>query len=217
MAAAVILPVPDPVVLYPVARGIVPRRSSKEGDKPPPYEAPPRPEPRSRPGLETVLAGVRDSKQLSPAQRSAAAAVIRGVAQAYGVGVVPPSVVDDFGLAFAGQLAFARAVRALCLQPQYLLVDGFPLWSPGYAQTAVLHGDARCLSIAAASVLAKVARDEIMARLHHERPGYGFVHNCGYGTAEHLRALAQLGPSPHHRRSYEPVAAVIGARARPLD
>jgi ribonuclease HII len=104
-------------------------------------------------------------------------------------------------------------VRALVPRPDHLLVDGFPLWSPAYPQTAVLHGDARCLSIAAASILAKVTRDEIMAGLDAEAPGYGFARNCGYGTAAHRRALAELGPSIHHRRSYEPVAAVVGQHA----
>jgi len=153
------------------------------------------------------FAGVRDSKQLSPVQRSAAAQVIRGVALGIGVGIVPAAIVDDLGLTFAGQLAFWRAVRVLAPHPDYLLVDGFPLWSPSYAQAAVLQGDERCLSIAAASVVAKVTRDEIMSALEAEAPGYGFAQNRGYGTPEHGRALRRLGPSPHHRRSYHPVAA----------
>jgi ribonuclease HII len=75
----------------------------------------------------------------------------------------------------------------------------------------VLQGDRRCLSIAAASVVAKVARDEIMRRLDVEAPGYGFAHNCGYGTPEHRQALREYGPSPHHRTSYQPVAEALAA------
>lgn len=158
-----------------------------------------------------LAAGIRDSKQLTPRQRAAAAQVIRSVAQAVGVGVVSPTLVDHMGLSFAGQLALWRAVRALPIQPQYVLVDGFPLWSPGYHHMAVLQGDSRSLSIAAASVIAKVTRDAIMAELDVLIPGYGFVHNCGYGTRAHASALQRLGPCPHHRRSYRPVAAVGGA------
>lgn len=155
--------------------------------------------------------GIRESKQLSRAQRLVADRIIRKVARATGVGVVPPSIVDDLGIAFAGQLAFWRAVCALPVRPDYLIVDGFPLWSPGYPQAAVIDGDARCVSVAAASILAKVARDRIMADLDEETPGYGFAQNCGYGTAAHARALTRLGVSCHHRQSYQPVAAVGAA------
>lgn len=152
--------------------------------------------------------GIRDSKQLSRARRVVADGIIRKVARATGVGVVPSSIVDDLGIVFAGQLAFWRAVCALPAHPDYLIVDGFPLWSTRYPQTAVIDGDARCVSVAAASILAKVARDRIMADLDEETPGYGFAQNCGYGTAAHARALTRLGVSCHHRRSYQPVAAV---------
>ena len=155
--------------------------------------------------------GVRDSKKLSPRQRTVAAGIIRGAARAIGVGIVPPEIVDLMGLSFAGQLAFWRAVRGLPLDPGYLLVDGFPLWSPRIAQSAVLQGDGRCLSIAAASIIAKVTRDAIMTELDGTLPGYGFAHNVGYGTAEHANALRGLGPTPHHRRTWAPVAAICGS------
>lgn len=157
---------------------------------------------------EWPFVGVRDSKQLTPSQREAAARVVRSVALAVGVGVVPAGVVDDLGLTFAGQLAFWRAICTLPLCPEHLLVDGFPVWSPVYRQTAVIHGDALCLSIAAASVVAKVERDALMRVLDAEAPGYGWARNCGYATAEHKAALRQLGPSPYHRLSYQPVANV---------
>jgi ribonuclease HII len=153
---------------------------------------------------------VRDSKLLSPAQREVAAEAIRSVAVAVGVGVVPAEVVDGCGIAFAGQLAFWRAARDLTVEPDYLLVDGFPLWSPRYPQLAVLQGDRRCLSIAAASVIAKVTRDGIMRELGTAYPQYGFGQNAGYGTRRHREGLAEVGPCPYHRRSYAPVAAICG-------
>jgi len=170
------------------------------------------------PGTGTEFAGVRDSKRLSARQRRAALMRIRAVALAIGTGIVPPSVVDELGLSFAGQLAFWRAVQSLGVRPDYLLVDGFPLWSPAVRQTSVLQGDGRCLSIAAASIVAKVTRDGIMADLNREIPGYGFGHNVGYGTSEHAAALRELGPSAHHRVTWQPVAAVCGAgRVQPVE
>ena len=151
---------------------------------------------------------VRDSKQLSPAQRSQADEVVRSFAVAVGIGVVPPSIVDEVGLSAAGQLAFWRAVSSLPVEPDYLLVDGFPLWSPRHPQLAIIDGDATCASIASASIVAKVARDRLMDALDEAAPGYGFGHHRGYGTAAHAQALGRLGPSIYHRRSYEPVARV---------
>jgi ribonuclease HII len=161
-----------------------------------------------QPGFTSSLEGVRDSKQLSPAGRAQAAVAIRQVAWCLGVGEVPPEVVDQFGLAFAGQLAFWRAVRALPFQPEYLLVDGFPLWSSAYQQEAIVRGDQRSLSIAAASIIAKTTRDEIMRDLDQSVSGYGFARHKGYGSRAHATALARLGPSRYHRRSFRPVAAV---------
>ena len=185
MAAAVVLP-PEPHVL--------------EGLACPPPDA-----------IESGFVGVRDSKKLTPRQRALAADAIRGVARAVGVGIVPSDIVDEMGLSFAGQLAFWRAVRGLAADPGYLLVDGFPLWSPRFAQSAVLQGDSRSLSIAAASIIAKVTRDGIMTELDGDLPGYGFAHNVGYGTTEHGNALRALGPTSHHRRTWAPVAAICGS------
>ena len=151
--------------------------------------------------------GIRDSKQLQPAQRQAADYVVRHTALAVGVGTLSAEVIDAVGLAAAGQLAFWRAVNSLSISPDFLLVDGFALWSPEYPQMAVLQGDARSLSIAAASIVAKVHRDAVMRELAAVYPEFGFEHNVGYGTAHHAAALASLGPSPFHRRSFTPVAA----------
>ncbi len=152
--------------------------------------------------------GIRDSKQLSRAQRTAADAAIRGVATAVGVGIVPVEVVDEFGLSCAGQLAFWRAVSGLGMEPEYVIVDGFPLWSTRYRQLAIIDGDACAASIAAASIIAKVARDAIMMELDETFPGYAFKSNVGYGTPAHRRALREQGPSAQHRTSYRPVATL---------
>lgn len=152
--------------------------------------------------------GIRDSKQLSPAQRAAADAAIRSVAVSVGVGIVPVEVVNEFGINCASQLAFWRALCELGEPPEYVLVDGFPLWSPCYRQLAVIDGDACSASIAAASIVAKVARDAIMAELDQSIPGYALASNAGYGTRAHLRALTERGPSPQHRTGYRPVAEV---------
>jgi ribonuclease HII len=165
-------------------------------------------EPWTDPESGAAVPPVQDSKQLTPIQRTRIAERVRDVVLAVGVGIVPCEIIDELGIAFAGQLAFWRAVRALPIEPDYLLVDGFPLWSDELPQLAVLQGDARSLSIAAASVVAKVARDELMARLHLEYPEYGFDHNCGYGTRSHQSALRNVGPSPLHRRSYAPIASL---------
>ena len=158
----------------------------------------------ARPSKKARVAGfvgVRDSKKLTPQQRTVAASVIRGVACGIGVGIVPPTIVDEMGLSFAGQLAFWRAVQGLHGDPGYLLVDGFPLWSANIAQSAVLQGDGRCVSIAAASIIAKTTRDAIMIQLDSELPGYGFAHNVGYWGAcarrRPARARPDTAPSPH--------------------
>lgn len=160
-----------------------------------------------------ALMGVRDSKQLTAAQRRELFVAIRATACSVGVGIVPVTVIDTLGLAWAGQLAFWRAVLDLGPAPSHLLVDGFPLWSPTYPQQAIVAGDAKVLSIAAASIIAKVTRDAIMERLETGTETYGFARHKGYGTAAHRAALTALGPSIHHRRSFEPIAELIGMAA----
>ena len=151
------------------------------------------------------LAALRDSKQLPAARRDALAPLIRAEA-ACGIGAASPVEIDRLGIVPATQLAVRRALARLPIQPDALLLDAFPLpdW-PGL-QDAVIHGDALCSGVAAASIVAKVARDRMMAQHAHRHAGYGFERNRGYGTAEHLDALARLGPSPLHRRSFAPVA-----------
>ncbi|MDH3283940.1 MAG: ribonuclease HII [Acidobacteriota bacterium] len=160
------------------------------------------------------LPGVVDSKQMSPAGRALWAERIRTCATSWATAEVPAARVDVVGPLRASIEALTAAVRALDPGPNFLLVDA--RWLPDVAvpQEAVIKGDARHLSIAAASVLAKDHRDRLMTDLDRRHPGYGFADHKGYGTAGHLGALARLGPCPEHRRSYAPVARVAAAQER---
>ena len=156
-----------------------------------------------------VPAGLDDSKKLSAKRRAALFDKI--MEQAWvGVGIGSVEEIDRINIARANDLAMERAVRALDVAPVFLLIDG--RWVPpalcGQAE-AVVKGDARSLSIAAASIIAKVTRDRIMADLDRECPGYGWSRNQGYGTAEHTAALERLGVTPHHRRSFRPVHNIL--------
>jgi ribonuclease HII len=150
--------------------------------------------------------GVDDSKRLSPAARTRLATVIRGSAVGIGMGRADPEEIDAVNIYHASLAAMARAVRALDPPAERLLVDARRV--PGFdgPQQALIGGDARSLSIAAASILAKVERDAIMTALEVLHPGYGFASHKGYGTPFHLAALARLGPSPAHRKSFSPRA-----------
>jgi ribonuclease HII len=167
------------------------------------------------PRLLQRLRGLSDSKQLSLAQRERLFLEIRGCAVGVGVGLVSAALLDAHGLSAAGRLAMERAVRGLGVGPDFLLIDAFALPSVHCAQEAVIHGDALCLTIAAASVIAKVERDRLMDSLAAEYPGYGLERHNGYGTAEHGRALRALGPTPEHRHSYAPLRALLAERRQP--
>lgn len=150
--------------------------------------------------------GVADSKQLSDGRRRELAPVICATALAWAVGWAEAGEVDEKNIHHASLLAMGRAVAALWPAADFLLVDGrfcLPLDMP---QRAVVKGDARCRSVAAASILAKVHRDSLMDCLHRRWPVYNFAANKGYGTAEHRRALDLHGPCPEHRRSFGSVA-----------
>ncbi|HEY7063996.1 MAG TPA: ribonuclease HII [Chloroflexota bacterium] len=157
-----------------------------------------------------LLAGARDSKLLTAPARRRLRAQIAEVALGVGVAIVPATLVDGAGLSAAGQLAFRRAVAGLPDAPDFLLLDAFRLHDAPAPQLPLIHGDARCLSIAAASIVAKVVRDELMAELHDNFPHYAFDRHKGYATAAHQVALATHGPCPQHRRSYAPVRAWCG-------
>lgn len=155
-------------------------------------------------------AGIDDSKALSPARREALFAAIAATA-AHGIGLASVEEIEELNILGATMLAMRRAVAALPLAPTFALVDGnrLPDGLPCPAQ-AVVQGDRRALSIAAASILAKVTRDRLMADIARAHPGYGFERHMGYGTAEHLEALYRLGPTPHHRLGFAPVSRLKG-------
>ena len=154
--------------------------------------------------MRVVLPGLDDSKRLSAPARERLDVAIRAQAVAIGVGAVWPPELDRLNVYHAALEAMRRAVVALATAPDHVLVDARTI--PGIAapQTALVHGDARDGSIAAASIVAKVHRDAIMARQERVHPGYGFARHMGYPTPEHLDALRRLGPSPLHRRSFAP-------------
>jgi ribonuclease HII len=151
-----------------------------------------------------TLAGVRDSKQMTPRERESLAPRIKATALTWNVGFASAEEIDSQGIVCATRLAALRALDGLSLSPQYLLTD-FRLELPqlDISQTALVKGDALCLSIAAASVLAKTARDELMCELDLRYQGYGLGKHKGYGTQAHRSALERLGYSPIHRRSFQ--------------
>ena len=164
--------------------------------------------PRGSDGLAEALAGVRDSKQLSPKQRERLAPIIQSQALAWSVGWAEAAEVDQLGIALASRLAFCRALEGLRMPAEHLLLDYFRLPEVELAQTALVKGDQRSLSIACASILAKTARDAHMREEEVHFPGYGFAQNKGYGTAKHRAALELLGTCPLHRRSFHLIKEV---------
>ena len=158
---------------------------------------------------DTCLPGLRDSKQVSHARRPPLAAAVREQARAWALGRASVEEIDRLNILQASLLAMQRAVQALSLVPDLVLVDGnrCPAWQ--YSSVAVVKGDALVAAISAASVLAKVARDEEMRLLDLRYPEYGFALHKGYPTAAHLAALARFGPCPIHRRSFAPVRAAV--------
>jgi ribonuclease HII len=148
------------------------------------------------------LAEINDSKLLSPARRQRLARFILAEAEAVGLGLVPPAEIDRLNIHRASLEAMRRAVFALALKPDSLLLDGFLIKDVNYPQRPVRGGDRASVSIAAASIIAKVFRDEAVMRLDSVFRGYGLARHKGYGTPEHYRALAHLGPTPYHRRSF---------------
>ena len=160
---------------------------------------------------EGWLEEVRDSKALRPAQRERLCSQVKGWAAATGLGLVDAAAIDSQGIASATRLAMARAVSQLQSAPDYLLIDALHLPRLQLPQKNLIKGDALCISIAAASIVAKVARDALMEEMDGRYPGYGFARHKGYGTGEHLAALARLGPCPIHRRSFAPLRQRLDA------
>jgi ribonuclease HII len=146
--------------------------------------------------------GLDDSKRLTPHQREACAQRIQEGARAWGLGCVEPQDVDRLNVLRATYLAIQRALEALALPPDVLLVDALTVPGVSLPQRPIVKGDARSVSIAAASIVAKVARDGMMREWDRRYPGYGLAGNMGYASADHRDALRRLGPSDIHRRSF---------------
>jgi ribonuclease HII len=153
--------------------------------------------------------GLNDSKQMTAQAREAAFEAIMTCAVAVGVGEASVDEIDLVNIRQATHLAMARAVRALAVAPMFALVDGNDAPALSCPCDTIVKGDGLSVSIAAASIVAKVTRDRLMAALHGEHPGYGWISNKGYGTGEHLDALSRLGPCRHHRRSFAPVHNIL--------
>lgn len=158
----------------------------------------------------TGLDGIRDSKMLTPAQRETASELIRGLAVTIGIGIVPPLLVDRIGIVAANRLAMEDAILQLAVTPDAVLLDA-GVTDLGHTQIGLIDGDARSLSIAAASIIAKVTRDRYMVEQDRLHPPYGFAAHKGYGVAGHLEALAHHGPCALHRRSFAPVRLCLPA------
>ncbi|HSB66401.1 MAG TPA: ribonuclease HII [Anaerolineales bacterium] len=161
--------------------------------------------------IKEHLAGVRDSKQLTAKQRQAAREKILRHAIAWGVGFATSLEIDQMGILPATRLAACRALDALHLSPAHLLLDYILLPDTSIPQTALVKGDCRSLSIAAASILAKTSRDAVLCECEFTYPGYGFASHKGYGTRAHRDAIRQLGTCPVHRLSFE----LLGERRIP--
>ncbi len=159
-----------------------------------------------RAGLPAELAGLNDSKQLTVVQRERFFAFLTGnAAVGFAVARTEVAEIDALNILVATHRAMGAALAALDPPPQHALVDGRPVHSLPFAQTAIVQGDARSYSVAAASVVAKVTRDRLMAEYDRRYPAYGFAAHKGYGTPEHLAALGRHGPCPIHRRSFAPL------------
>ncbi|PLR97293.1 ribonuclease HII [Bacillus sp. T33-2] len=150
------------------------------------------------------LPGIDDSKKLSEAKRDEFFSLIKEQALASGIGMVSPAEIDEINIYEATKKAMLEAVAALAIQPDFLLVDAVKLVTP-YATEALIKGDERSVSIAAASIIAKVTRDRMLKEICPQYPEYGFSRNMGYATAEHLAAIKQFGATPYHRKTFAPV------------
>ncbi len=151
------------------------------------------------------LSGIKDSKKLTPLQRERLYPVIRENALGIGIGVVDEKTIDQINILQATYRAMRQAIADLTPCPDYLLVDALTIPNISISQEAIKKGDSLSLSIAAASIIAKVIRDNWMEQLHEFYPQYNFVAHKGYGTSEHLAAIEEHGPSPIHRRSFRGV------------
>jgi ribonuclease HII len=153
---------------------------------------------------------INDSKKLSASQRQRASSWLVDWCVSYGIGACTADEIDSMGIVPATRFAMSRAIAELDPQPDHLLIDAVELSSVTIPQTSIIRADSRSQSAAAASIIAKVSRDKLMADVFDsEFPGYGFASHKGYGTTFHMTALKELGPSPIHRRSFKPVRDLL--------
>ena len=157
------------------------------------------------------VSDIRDSKQLSDKQRRRILDGINLEGVKHGLGIVSASDIDKMGIVPATKLSMMRAVENLKVHPDFLLIDAVDLEEIDIEHTSIIKGDQKCLSIAAASIVAKVYRDNLMFVADEEYPGYGFAQHKGYPTRFHIQKLIELGPSPIHRISFAPVRKYIGS------
>jgi len=155
---------------------------------------------------------VRDSKELNSRKRESLFDLINKEAVAVGIGIVPPQVIDSINILKATRLAMMQAVEKLPKQPSFLIIDRVTLSQCPIPQKGITRGDKSCLSIACASIIAKVTRDRMMKEFDQIYPGYGFARHKGYGTGEHISCLQKLGPSPIHRLYFAPVRNLIASQ-----
>jgi len=151
------------------------------------------------------LKSVRDSKEILPAKREYLFDLIKQESVAIGVGIIAPQTIDVIGILNATKIAMCHAIEQLACPPDFLLIDYLRLPQLRISQKPIIRGDKLCLTIACASIIAKVTRDRIMVELDHLHPGYGLALHKGYGTKHHVSCLRQHGPSPIHRHSFAPV------------
>lgn len=151
------------------------------------------------------LEGLNDSKQIKKSEREAFFNYITEHSISYGIGIVHSTEIDEVNIYEATKIAMQRAIAQLSPAPDQLLIDAVPLPEAGIPFEALVKGDQRSISIAAASILAKVTRDRFMEQIHDEYPVYHFKSNMGYGTKEHLQSIDAYGVTPYHRKSYAPV------------
>jgi len=163
---------------------------------------------------DIILMGVDDSKKLTAAKREELFTRIQQSAVGVGVGQASVAEIDELNIYRAAQLAMERAIGALSQGPDYLLTDAMPLPRlSSIIQEPLVHGDALSVTIAAASIIAKVTRDRLMGRLHQQYPAYGFESHKGYGTEEHLKALEAHGICPEHRLSFGPIMETLAKKS----
>ncbi len=169
------------------------------------------------PGSCADIDGVGDSKALKAAERERLAMEIRRTALAIGIGAASVDEIDRVNIYQATAIAMRRALARMPSPWDLLLVDGAPFGALGMPHQAVVKGDACCLAIACASIVAKVTRDRLLTALNHRHPQYGWSSNAGYGTPAHLAALAEYGASKHHRKSFRPLRAELDLFSSPDD